>query len=131
MANMRLVRVSELIKESVAVILQRIKDPRIGFVTVTAVKVSPDLDLARVFISTLAEGEAREKTIEGLTSAAGFIRKELGKEISMKKTPRISFVYDPGVEKSTRIIQLLNSIKPAGEEETKESEEPEEPEESN
>lgn len=112
MAKMRLERVSELIKEAVAEILQKIKDPRIGFVTVTEVKVSPDLDLARIFISTLAEGEERDKVMEGLNSAAGFVRKELGREIQMKKTPRVAFIFDPGIERGSRIIQLLNSIKP-------------------
>ncbi|MCE1245589.1 MAG: 30S ribosome-binding factor RbfA [Firmicutes bacterium] len=93
--------------------MQKIKDPRIGFVTVTEVKVSPDLDLARIFISTLSEGEEREKTMTGLNSAAGFVRKELGKEIKMKKTPKIAFIFDPGIERGSRILQLLNSIKPA------------------
>ena len=116
MSKMRLHRVSELIREVLGDIMKKIKDPRIGFVTVTGVDVSPDLSSARVFVSVLDEGEKREKAIEGLNSAAGYIRRELGREISLRKTPKLTFIFDEGIERGMKIINILNEIRPGDDE---------------
>lgn len=117
---MRINRVSELIREALGDILNKIKDPRIGFITVTSVEVTPDLDIARVFVSVLGEEEQVNDTLKGLESAAGFVRRELGKEIRLRKTPRIVFTFDPGIERGSRILELLNSIKKEDHEEDQE-----------
>lgn len=120
MSSMRINRVSELIREALGDILNKIKDPRIGFITVTSVEVTPDLDIARVFVSVLGEEEQVNDTLKGLESAAGFVRRELGKEIRLRKTPRIVFTFDPGIERGSRILELLNSIKKEDHEEDQE-----------
>ena len=112
MSKLRLQRVAELIREVLGDIMKKIKDPRIGFMTITDVQVSPDLSNARVFVSMLSEGEDREKAMAGLESAKGFIRHELGKEINLRKTPRISFHFDEGIERGMKILNILNQMKP-------------------
>lgn len=112
MSKLRLQRVSELIREVLADIMKKIKDPRVGFLTITDVQVSPDLSSARVYVSMLSEGEDREKALKGLESASGFIRRELGKEIKLRKTPKISFIFDEGMERGMKILNMLNQIKP-------------------
>lgn len=116
MSKLRLQRVSELIREVLADIMKKIKDPRIGFMTITDVQVTPDLSNARIFVSMLSEGEDREKAMKGLESASGFIRHELGKEIKLRKTPRISFHFDEGMERGMKILNILNQIKPDNDE---------------
>lgn len=108
----RLARVAENIKQTIGMMLEKeIKDPRIGFVTITGVEVSPDLRHARVFYSTLAKGGRREGTEEGLESAKGYIRSELGKRLHMKRVPDVEWRYDTSVEAGQRIAELLRKIK--------------------
>ncbi len=96
-------------KEEIADILMRkIKDPRIGFVTVTDVEVSDDLRNAKVFVSIY--GEEKEKTLKGLDSAAPFIRSELGKRMRMRFVPELLFRFDATVERSAHIMELLRAI---------------------
>jgi len=103
-------RVSELIRETVGDILTKLKDPRIGFITVTGVKVTADLEIAKVFFTTMSEGEEREEVLKGMNSATGFVRKELGKEIRLKKTPKITFYIDENLEKGNKVMKLLDKI---------------------
>ncbi len=110
--NQRIERVAEAVKEEVAQILQReLKDPRVGFVTVTRVKVSPDLSHATVYFSLLAKGVAREQTESGLKSAQGYIRRLLGGRLRLRVTPELDFRIDPSVEESIRISKLLGETR--------------------
>ena len=89
-----------------------LKDPRIaGLVTVTEVRVSPDLKLARIFVSVLGSEEEHASTLKGLTAAAGFIRRELGSRLRMRRSPELLFVLDRSEEYSQRIDELLRETK--------------------
>ncbi|HEX21168.1 MAG TPA: 30S ribosome-binding factor RbfA [Actinobacteria bacterium] len=108
----RLARVKKNIKEAVGMMLElEIKDPRIGFTTITDVDISADLRHCKVFFSTLGEAEDHQRALAGLQSASGFIRGELGKHLRMKYTPEIEFIFDNSVERGARIEEILNNIK--------------------
>ncbi|MEC4675784.1 MAG: 30S ribosome-binding factor RbfA [Nitrospirota bacterium] len=103
-------RVGDLVREEVAeIIMYRLKDPRIGFITVTGAEMTPDLKLARVFVSVFKEDE-RELTLEILNSAKGFMRSILRKRLKMKFVPDIEFRLDKSIEYGDRIDRLLNKI---------------------
>ncbi len=85
-----------------------LKDPRIGFVTVTDVKTSPDLRHARVYVSVLGEDAQREDTLEGLRSAHGFLQQRVAAELTLKHTPTLEFVYDDTTDRAMRVEQLLD-----------------------
>ena len=102
-------RVSDQMKQEIADILMRkIKDPRIGFVTITDVEVTDDLKNAKVFVSIY--GSDKETTLKGLTSASPFIRAELGRRMRLKFVPEILFRFDSTVEKGAHIMELLREI---------------------
>jgi ribosome-binding factor A len=104
-------RVGDLIREEVAdLIMYKLKDPRIGFVTVTGVEMTADLKLARVFVSIMKE-EERELTLEILNSSKNFIRSNLSKRLRMKFIPAIEFRLDTSVEYGFKIDRLLKEIK--------------------
>lgn len=104
-------RVGDLIREEVAdIIMYRLKDPRIGFVTVTGVDLTPDLKLAKVFVSILKE-EERVLTLEILNSSKNFIRSALSKRLKMKFIPVIEFRLDTSIEYGYKIDKLLKEIK--------------------
>ena len=109
MAGQRMRRVDEAVREVLSEALghRDLKDPRIGFVTVTDVKTSADLRHARVFVSVLGSEEEREATLEGLRSSHGVIQSRIAAETRMKRTPTLSFHYDPTAESGMRISQLL------------------------
>jgi ribosome-binding factor A len=90
-----------------AAITTDLQDPRIGFVTVTAVDTSPDLRHARVHVSVLGDEEAREGTLEGLRSAHGFLQRRVASELRLKHTPTLTFAYDDSVDRGMRISELL------------------------
>jgi ribosome-binding factor A len=121
MANHRPRRVAELIKKEVSNMLLKdeIKDPRIGFTTITDVEVSGDLRHAKIFVSVLdAKDKAdKEDTMEGLNSAIGYIRTELGQRIHLRHTPEILFRYDNSIERGTRIFEILEDLKEEDEDE--------------
>ena len=105
-------RVGDQIKVEIADILaRRIKDPRIGFVTVTAVEVTDDLRYAKVFVSTLEGAPQKDKTFRGLFRASGFIRSELGRRLMLKFVPQLSFHLDQSAQKASHVLQLLEEIK--------------------
>jgi ribosome-binding factor A len=89
-------------------IAKDLKDPRIGFVTVTGVKTSPDLRHARVYVSVLGSDPERAASIDGLRSAHGFLQRRLADELTLKHTPSLSFAYDDSVDRGMRISQLLD-----------------------
>lgn len=103
-------RLAEEIREEVARILSSgLKDPRVGFVTVTRVDVTDDLHHARVYVGVLGDRKQREATLQGLGQAAGWVRRELGRRIRVRYTPELIFVYDQGLEATERVARLLES----------------------
>lgn len=111
MNNIRANRVAEQIKKEIGEILsQKIKDPRIGFVTITDVEVTGDLQNAKVFISVLGGKEKKEATLVGLAKANGFIRSEIGQRIRLRKTPEIMFEFDEALEYGNRIETILRDL---------------------
>jgi len=113
MQGRRIDRIEEQLRMELSEILEReIQDPRIGLATVTSVKVSPDLHHARVFVTVLGDAAQRKKTLEGLRSAASFVRRSLSKRLHhLRRIPELSFDYDEAVEKGIRIEELLDQIK--------------------
>ena len=108
----RIPKVEEAIKETVALILQReLKDPRVGLVTVTRVKATPDLQHALVFFSVL-DAEQADLTQAGLTRAAPYVRRLLGERLRLRFTPELKFHFDPSVEGGIRVQKILNATKP-------------------
>jgi ribosome-binding factor A len=104
----RMRRVNEAVKEVLSARLaEGLKDPRIGFVTVTAVETTQDLRHARVFVSVLGGDEDREQTLAGLTSAHGILQGAVAHELRMKRTPTLEFVYDESIDRGMRITELL------------------------
>lgn len=104
-------RVADLLKEEISeIIMRRLKDPRLGFITVVDVSVTDDLKLARVYVSTLKD-EEKKNTIEILQSAKSFIRSELSKRLRMKSIPELEFRIDTSIEYGSRIDKLLKEIK--------------------
>lgn len=109
MTSPRMRRINEVLREVVgAAIASDLSDPRIGFVTVTSVETSPDLRSARVHFSVLGDEAAREEALEGLRSSHGVLQSKIAAETRMKRTPTLSFHYDPTVERGMRISQLLD-----------------------
>jgi ribosome-binding factor A len=108
MAADRMRRVNEAVREVLSArIAEGLKDPRIGFVTVTAVETSPDLRHARVFVSVLGGETERSETLEGLESSHGVLQAQLARELRLKRTPTLQFAYDDSVDRSMRIDELL------------------------
>jgi ribosome-binding factor A len=111
MSNFRATRVGEQMKKELGEIISRkIKDPRVGFVTVTDVEVSGDLQQAKVYISVLGDEEQKDNTLKGLAKAKGFIRSEIGKRIRLRKTPEIIFEFDESINYGNRIETLLSDL---------------------
>jgi ribosome-binding factor A len=101
-------RVNGAVREVLSARLaEGLKDPRIGFVTVTAVDTSPDLRHARVFVSVLGDADQREQTLAGLESSHGYLQSLIATELRLKRTPTLEFVYDESVDRGMRISELL------------------------
>lgn len=114
MSGSRIRRVDEAVRAVLSdAITQELKDPRVGFVTVTSVRTSTDLRHARVYVSVLGDEEARAAGLEGLRSATGFLQRKVGREVRMKYTPEITFAYDDSVDRGLRINELLRDLPPA------------------
>lgn len=112
MATKRTLRVGELIKREIADILCReIRNPKVGFVTVSNVEVTTDLRTAVVWVSVLGDEERRRESLSSLNSAAGFIQRELCNRIRLRYMPRLNFHLDTSVDHSMRIAQILGEIK--------------------
>jgi ribosome-binding factor A len=109
MPGARMRRVNEALREVIGdAIATDLNDPRIGFVTVTAVETSPDLRTAKVFVSVLGGEEEREATLTGLRSSHGVLQRRVADQTHMKRTPTLSFHYDASVERGERLTRLLN-----------------------
>jgi len=109
--NIRVNRLAEQIKQEVGEIVnQKLKDPRIGFVTITDVELTNDLQQAKVFVSIFGDEEEKNDSLMGLTKATGFIRTEVGKRIRLRKIPEIMFEYDEALEYGSRIDKILRDL---------------------
>lgn len=105
-------RVEELIKEEISEILRKkVSDPRIGFVSITGVDLSPDFEQAKIFVSIFGEEKQKLKTFQGLTAATGYIRGELGKMLEMRALPKLEFVPDNSLERGSQVLNILSKIK--------------------
>jgi ribosome-binding factor A len=107
---------AEEIREDVAKIVGQMKDPRLGFVTVTRVDLTADLRTARVLISILGDPKERAKGLGILRRAAGFVRRQLGRKLNIRHTPEVVFQYDEGLDNSDRVARLLDEVGPGGDE---------------
>ena len=108
----RMRRVNAAVREVLSEAVGELKDPRIGFVTVTGVSTAPDLREARVYVSILGSEDERERSLEGLAAAHGVLQSRLGRELKMKRTPRLTFEYDPTVERGVRMSRLIDELAP-------------------
>jgi ribosome-binding factor A len=106
----RMRRVNESVRQVLSEALLELKDPRIGFVTVTGVATSADLRHARVYVSVLGSEKKRKKTLEGLAAAHGVLQAHLARELRMKRTPTLAFEYDPTVEEGVRMSKLIDEL---------------------
>jgi ribosome-binding factor A len=111
----RMRRVNEAVREVISEGVGELKDPRLGFVTVTGVQTSPDLRQATVFISVLGTARKRERTLEGLAAAHGVLQARVARQLRMKRTPQLTFEYDPTVERGVRMSQLIDELAPKDE----------------
>ena len=106
----RIRRVNEALMEVLSEGIGELKDPRIGFVTITAVETSADLRHARVFVSVLGSEQKRERSLVGLAAAHGVLQARVARELRMKRTPQLTFEYDPSVERGVRMTQLIDEL---------------------
>ncbi len=112
MRGQRTERVGDRIREVVSQLLvKKVKDPRVSFCTITHVRMTSDLKIARVYFSVIEGVQDWHKTLKGLNSAKGYIRRELGKEVILKTIPQIEFIHDDTFEEMDRIQSLLNKVK--------------------
>jgi ribosome-binding factor A len=106
----RIRRVNELVRAIVAEAVTDLNDPRIGLVTITGVSVTTDLRAGTVFVSVLGSVKKREATMAGLESAHGFLQARVARELKLKRTPHLSFEYDPTVERGVRMTKLIDEL---------------------
>ena len=103
-------RVNESVRQVLSEALPELKDPRIGFVTLTGVETTTDLRHARVFVSVFGSERKQQATIEGLTAAHGVLQARIGRELRMKRTPQLTFEYDRTVEEGVRMSKLIDEL---------------------
>ncbi len=103
-------RVNESVRQVLADTLPELKDPRIGLVTVTAVETAPDLRRAVVYVSVLGSEKKRTATLRGLEAAHGVLQSRLARQLRMKRTPQLTFEYDPSVERGMRMSRLIDEL---------------------
>lgn len=108
----RMRRVNAAVREVLSEAVGELKDPRIGFVTVTGVETTTDLRQAVVFVSVLGGERKRDQSIEGLQAAHGLLQARIARELRLKRTPQLTFQYDPTVERGVRMTQLIDELAP-------------------
>jgi ribosome-binding factor A len=108
----RMRRVNEAVREVISEGIGDLKDPRVGFVTVTGVETSADLRQATVFVSVLGSEAKRTKTLDALSAAHGVLQARVASELRLKRTPQLTFEYDPTVERGVRMTQLIDELAP-------------------
>ncbi|MCI8422543.1 MAG: 30S ribosome-binding factor RbfA [Lawsonibacter sp.] len=116
MSSNRMGRINEEIQRELSALIPTVKDPRVsGMISVTAVETTPDLKYAKVFVSVLDKGECAQ-VLKGLKSAAGYLRRELGRTLNLRSTPELSFLQDDSMAKGAHILEMLRDpevVKPA------------------
>jgi ribosome-binding factor A len=105
-------RVDESLREVLSEAIQTLKDPRIGFVTVTGVRTTADLKESTVFVSVLGAEAAQRRTLEGLEAARGVLQARINSELRLRRTPQLTFEYDPTVERGVRMTKLIDELAP-------------------
>jgi ribosome-binding factor A len=105
-------RVNESLREVLSEGIGALKDPRIGFVTVTAVRTTPDLRQATVYVSVLGSDKKRQRSLDGLQSAHALLQSRINRELRMKRTPQLSFEYDQTIEEGVRLSRLIDELSP-------------------
>jgi ribosome-binding factor A len=103
-------RVNESVRQVLSEAIGQLKDPRIGFVTITGVRTSPDLRHARVYVSVLGAERKRAQTLTALQAAHAVLQAQLARELRMKRTPQLAFEYDPSVERGVRMTKLIDEL---------------------
>lgn len=113
MSSVRPERVAQEIQAAVADLLTRgeIKDPRVGFITITGVKVSPDLTVARVYYSMIGSDQQKADTQAGLDAAKGFVRRAVTKRVKLRVSPEVFFSFDPSLDEGDKIERLLKEVR--------------------
>ena len=104
---------NEAVRKVLSDALPTLKDPRIGFVTVTGVDTTKDLSQATVFVSVLGDENAQARTLEGLQSAHGVLQSQLAKELGTRRTPVLTFEYDPAIERGVRLTKMIDELAPS------------------
>jgi ribosome-binding factor A len=112
----RMRRVNEAVRQVLSEALLELKDPRIGFVTVTGVDTSRDLRHARVFVSVLGNDKKQQQSMAGLDAAHGVLQARISRELRLKRTPQLEFAYDPSVEHGVRMSALIDELAPLSQE---------------
>lgn len=116
MAKVRTNRVAEQIKKELGTVIQReMKDPRLGFITITGVEVTNDLSQAKVYLSVFGNEEKKQDSLKALEKAQGFLRSEIGARIQMRHVPELSFKLDHSIEYGNKIESIISKLK-SGEE---------------
>lgn len=100
--------------ETSELLMREVKDPGVGFITLTHVRVTPDLQLARIYYTVLGDAASRKRTADALTRATPFLRRRIGQRLSLRRVPEIQFVFDESIEREARIEQLFQEIRDAG-----------------
>src|SRR5690242_9218930 len=108
----RMRRVNEAVRQVLAEALPELKDPRIGLTTVTAVDTAPDLRHATVYVSVLGSGRKQRASLLGLEAAHGVLQSRLARELRLRRTPQLTFEYDPSVERGVRMTRLIDELAP-------------------
>ncbi|HEV8251093.1 MAG TPA: 30S ribosome-binding factor RbfA [Gaiellaceae bacterium] len=112
MSTGRMRRVDESLREVLSEAIQTLKDPRIGFVTVTGVKTTADLKESTVYVSVLGGEEKLRRTLQGLEAARGVLQARINDELRLRRTPQLTFEYDPSVERGVRMTKLIDELAP-------------------
>jgi ribosome-binding factor A len=105
-------RVDETLRQVLSEAIQTLKDPRIGFVTVTGVRTTADLKESTVYVSVLGGEEKLRKTLEGLAAARGVLQAQINDQLRLRRTPQLTFEYDPSVERGVRMTKLIDELAP-------------------
>jgi len=100
------------VKKVLSEALPSLKDPRIGFVTVTGVRTTKDLSLATVYVSVLGSEEEQSRTLDGLRSAHGVLQAQVARELGTRRTPVLTFEYDPAIERGVRLTKIIDELSP-------------------
>lgn len=111
-------RINEQLRQEISLLVRdEVRDPRVGMVTVTAVETSPEMDHAKVYVTVLGDEEERAEALQGLRSAAAFMRGQLGRRLHVRRVPELHFEIDRVIEEATRIESLLRQVLPEDREE--------------